>query len=105
MSRGAGCLGGCGALTCPGRGANCHSPYDPGQSMRASDVMVKDPMVAVAGAMASEVAIMFRDRNISVVPVVDDHRTRRFLAPSATATSSPAALPPRSIRCTRAPTS
>ncbi len=47
--------------------------------MRASDVMVKDPMVAVAGAMASEVAIMFRDRNISVVPVVDDHRTRRFL--------------------------
>ena len=47
--------------------------------MRASDVMVKDPAVAVAGAMASEVAIMFRDRNISVVPVVDDHRTRRFL--------------------------
>ena len=33
----------------------------------------------VAGAMASEVAIMFRSRNISVVPVVDDHRTRRFL--------------------------
>jgi CBS domain-containing protein len=25
------------------------------------------------------VAIMFRNRNISVVPVVDDHRTRRFL--------------------------
>jgi CBS domain-containing protein len=47
--------------------------------MRASEVMVKDPHVAVAGAMASEVAIMFRDRNVSVVPVVDDHRTRRFL--------------------------
>jgi len=47
--------------------------------MRASEVMVGDPHVAVAGAMASEVAIMFRDRNISVVPVVDDHRTRRFL--------------------------
>lgn len=47
--------------------------------MRASEAMVKDPHVAVAGAMASEVAIMFRDRNISVVPVVDDHRTRRFL--------------------------
>jgi CBS-domain-containing membrane protein len=47
--------------------------------MRAADVMVKDPHVAVAGAMASEVAIMFRDRNISVVPVVDDHRSRRFL--------------------------
>jgi CBS-domain-containing membrane protein len=47
--------------------------------MRAKDAMVSDPHVAVAGAMASEVAIMFRDRNISVVPVVDDHRTRRFL--------------------------
>lgn len=47
--------------------------------MRASEVMVADPIVAVAGAMASEVAIMFRSRNISVVPVVDDHRTRRFL--------------------------
>lgn len=41
--------------------------------------MVVDPHVAVAGAMASEVAILFRDRNVSVVPVVDDHRTRRFL--------------------------
>ena len=41
--------------------------------------MVADPHVAVAGAMASEVAIMLRTRNISVVPVVDDHRTRRFL--------------------------
>lgn len=47
--------------------------------MRAKDVMVNEPHVAVAGAMASEVAIMFRRRDISVVPVVDDHRTRRFL--------------------------
>ena len=47
--------------------------------MRASDVMVAEPIVAVAGAMASEVAIMLRNRNISVVPVVDDHRTRHFL--------------------------
>ena len=47
--------------------------------MRASEVMVAEPIVAVAGAMASEVAIMLRNRNISVVPVVDDHRTRRFL--------------------------
>ena len=79
ISRGAGRIGGCRALTCPGRGPNCQGPRDPGLLMRAADVMVKDPMVAVAGAMASEVAIMFRDRNISVVPVVDDHRTRRFL--------------------------
>jgi CBS domain-containing protein len=47
--------------------------------MKASEVMVPDPHVAVAGAMASEVAIMLKNRNISVVPVVDDHRTRRFL--------------------------
>lgn len=47
--------------------------------MKASEVMVPDPHVAVAGAMASEVAIMLKSRNISVVPVVDDHRTRRFL--------------------------
>ncbi len=47
--------------------------------MRASEVMVHNPHVAVANAAASEVAIMFRDRNISVVPVVDDHRTRRLL--------------------------
>ncbi|HXE57661.1 MAG TPA: CBS domain-containing protein [Gemmatimonadales bacterium] len=47
--------------------------------MKASEVMVPNPHVAVAGAAASEVAIMFRDRNISVVPVVDDHRTRRLL--------------------------
>ena len=47
--------------------------------MRASEVMVAEPIVAVAGAMASEVSIMFRNKNISVVPVVDDHRTRRFL--------------------------
>jgi CBS domain-containing protein len=47
--------------------------------MKASLAMVPEPIVAVAGAMASEVAIMLKTRNISVVPVVDDHRTRRFL--------------------------
>jgi CBS domain-containing protein len=47
--------------------------------MRASEVMVSNPIVAVAGARASEVAILFRDRNVSVIPVVDDHRTRRLL--------------------------
>ena len=47
--------------------------------MKASEAMVPNPFVAVANASASEVAIMFRTRNISVVPVVDDHRTRRFL--------------------------
>ena len=47
--------------------------------MKASEAMVAEPHVAVAGAMASEVAIMLKTRNISVVPVVDDHRTRLFL--------------------------
>lgn len=47
--------------------------------MKASESMVPNPFVAVANASASEVAIMFRARNISVVPVVDDHRARRFL--------------------------
>lgn len=47
--------------------------------MKASEVMVTEPIVAVANASATEVAIMFRTRNISVVPVVDDHRTRRLL--------------------------
>lgn len=47
--------------------------------MKSSDAMVPNPFVAVANASASEVAIMFKTRNISVVPVVDDHRTRRFL--------------------------
>ncbi len=56
-------------------------PFDRGKlsHMKASDAMVPDPHVAVAGAMASEVAIMLKTRNISVVPVVDDHRTRLFL--------------------------
>lgn len=47
--------------------------------MLASQLMVADPHVAVAAATASEVAIMFKKRNISVVPIVDDHRTRKFL--------------------------
>jgi predicted transcriptional regulator len=47
--------------------------------MRAAEVMDANPIVAVAGARASEVAILFRDRNVSVLPVVNDHRTRRFL--------------------------
>jgi predicted transcriptional regulator len=47
--------------------------------MKASEAMVPNPFVAVANASASEVAIMFKARNISVVPVVDDHRARRFL--------------------------
>ena len=66
-----------------GAGAGARLDHHPVHSklshMKASEAMVADPHVAVAGAMASEVAIMLKTRNISVVPVVDDHRTRRFL--------------------------
>src|SRR3954469_19297538 len=63
---------------CP-LGLDPHSVRGKFSDMKASEAMVADPHVAVAGAMASEVAIMLKTRNISVVPVVDDHRTRRFL--------------------------
>ena len=39
--------------------------------MRASEVMIAEPVVAAAGATSSEVAALMRVKNISVVPVVD----------------------------------
>lgn len=72
--------------------------------MRASEVMVAEPIVAVAGAMASEVAIMFRNKNISVVPVVDDHRTRRFLGTLSDREAVTRCLAEESIPGTPAPT-
>ncbi|MFN2571744.1 MAG: CBS domain-containing protein [Gemmatimonadales bacterium] len=47
--------------------------------MRASDVMIPDPVVAAAGATSSEVAALMRVKNISVVPVVDNPKDRRYL--------------------------
>jgi CBS domain-containing protein len=47
--------------------------------MRASDVMIADPVVAAAGATSSEVAALMRVKNISVVPVVDNPKDRRYL--------------------------
>lgn len=41
--------------------------------------MISDPLVAAAGATSSEVAALMRTRNISVVPVVDDPKTRHYL--------------------------
>jgi CBS domain-containing protein len=46
--------------------------------MLASAVMISDPLVAAAGATAAEVAALMRARNISVVPVVDNPKDRRF---------------------------
>lgn len=46
--------------------------------MRASAVMIPDPLVAAAGATAAEVAALMRARNISFVPVIDNPKDRRF---------------------------
>jgi predicted transcriptional regulator len=47
--------------------------------MRASEVMIADPVVVAAGATSSEVAALMRVKNISVVPVVDNPKDRRYL--------------------------
>jgi predicted transcriptional regulator len=47
--------------------------------MRASEVMIADPVVAAAGATSAEVAALMRMKNISVVPVVDNPKDRRYL--------------------------
>jgi CBS domain-containing protein len=45
----------------------------------ASAVMISDPLVAAAGATSAEVAALMRSRNISVVPVIDNPKDRRYL--------------------------
>jgi len=47
--------------------------------MRASEVMIADPVVAAAGATSAEVAALMRVKNISVVPVVDNPKDRRYM--------------------------
>ncbi len=47
--------------------------------MRASEVMIPEPYVAAAGATSAEVAALMRAKNISVVPVVDNPKDRRYL--------------------------
>ncbi len=47
--------------------------------MRASDIMIPNPHVAAAGATGAEVAHLMRAKNISVVPVVDNPKDRRYL--------------------------
>ena len=47
--------------------------------MRASEIMITDVIVAAAGATSSEVATLMRVKNISVVPVVDNPKDRRYL--------------------------
>ena len=47
--------------------------------MLASSVMIADPLAAAAGATSAEVAALMRSRNISVVPVIDNPKDRRYL--------------------------
>jgi CBS domain-containing protein len=47
--------------------------------MRAAEVMITDPVVAAAGATSSEIAALMRVKNISVVPVVDNPKDRKYL--------------------------
>lgn len=47
--------------------------------MRAREVMIPAPFVAAAGATTAEAALLMRGRDISVVPVVDNPKDRRYL--------------------------
>ena len=46
--------------------------------MLASAVMIPDPLVAAAGATSAEVAALMRAKNISIVPVIDNPKDRRY---------------------------
>jgi CBS domain-containing protein len=46
--------------------------------MLASAVMIADPLVAAAGATSAEVAALMRAKNISIVPVIDNPKDRRY---------------------------
>ena len=47
--------------------------------MLASSAMISDPLCVAAGATAAEVAALMRSKNISVVPVIDNPKDRRYL--------------------------
>src|SRR5213080_2179903 len=47
--------------------------------MLAREVMIPEPFVAAAGATSAEVALLMRGKDISVVPVVDNPKDRRYL--------------------------
>jgi len=44
----------------------------------ASAVMIPDPLVAATGATTAEVAALMRSKNISIVPVIDNPKDRRY---------------------------
>ena len=47
--------------------------------MLAREIMIPAPFVAAAGATSAEAALLMRGKDISVVPVVDNPKDRRFI--------------------------
>ena len=47
--------------------------------MLAREIMIPEPYVAAAGATSAELALLMRAKDISVVPVVDNPKDRRYL--------------------------
>lgn len=47
--------------------------------MLAREIMIPEPYVAAAGATSAEVALLMQAKDISVVPVVDNPKDRRYL--------------------------
>ena len=47
--------------------------------MLAREIMIPEPLVVAAGATSAEVALLMRGKDISVVPVVDNPKDRRYL--------------------------
>src|SRR5256885_8950425 len=48
-------------------------------AMLAREIMIPEPFVAAAGATSAEVALLMRAKDISVVPLVDNPKDRRYL--------------------------
>ena len=49
------------------------------RAMLAREIMIPEPFVAAAGATSAEVALLMQAKDISVVPVVDNPKDRRYL--------------------------
>jgi len=49
------------------------------RAMLAREIMIPEPLVVAAGATSAEVALLMRAKDISVVPVVDNPKDRRYL--------------------------
>src|SRR5207247_10493102 len=47
--------------------------------MLAREIMIPEPFVAAAGATSAELALLMRAKDISVVPLVDNPKDRRYL--------------------------